>query len=126
MVPLAPAPPGDAFALIVPAMVTLPLASSVTGVLAALRVKVTVTPAGMLIVVKLNTPLGGRVSVVLVVGLSAPSAPVLPLLNVWADAGPPRVAIITKTRLIASLAARPVGSRSNNRRLVILIPSFIH
>jgi hypothetical protein len=68
--------------LIVPAMVTLPVASIVTGVLAALRVKVTVTPAGMLIVVKLNAPSGGSVSVVLLVGLNAPSAPVLPLLKV--------------------------------------------
>jgi hypothetical protein len=69
-------------------MVTLPVASIVTGVLAALRVKLTVTPAGMLIVVKLNTPSGGSVSVVLVDGLNAPSAPVLPLLKVCAKAEP--------------------------------------
>jgi hypothetical protein len=74
-----------------PAIVTLPLARSVTGVFVALRVNLTVTPTGMLIVVKLNTPLGGSVSVVVVVGLKAPSAPVLPLLNVCARAGePPR------------------------------------
>jgi hypothetical protein len=43
--------PAVALTSIVPAMVTLPLARSVTGVLAVLRVKVTVTPAGMVIVV---------------------------------------------------------------------------
>jgi hypothetical protein len=69
-----------------PAITTLPLASTVTGVLVAFRVKFTVTPAGMLIVVKLKTPSGGSVSVVLVVGLNAPSAPVLPLLKVCANA----------------------------------------
>src|SRR5438874_588809 len=36
----------------------------------------------MLIVVKLNTPLGGRSNVTSCVGLNAASAPVLPLLNV--------------------------------------------
>lgn len=69
-------------------MVTLPVASSVTGVLAAFRVNVTMTLAGMLIVVKLKTPFGDSANVVLVVGLNAPSAPVLPLLNVCASAGP--------------------------------------
>jgi hypothetical protein len=88
LVPVMALPPLPPFRLIVPATVTLPLASMVTGVLAAFRVKVTVTPAGMLIVVKLNTPLGGRASVVLVVGLNAPSAPVLPLLKVCANAEP--------------------------------------
>jgi hypothetical protein len=68
-------------------MVTLPLARIVTGVLVTLRVNVTVTPAGMFTVVKLKTPLAGNVSVVFVAGLKAPSAPVLPLLNVWAAAG---------------------------------------
>jgi hypothetical protein len=66
----------------VPAIVTSPLASMVTGVLVALRVNRTVTPAGILIVVKLNTPLGGSASVVFAVGFNAPSAPVLPLLKV--------------------------------------------
>jgi hypothetical protein len=66
----------------VPLIATFPVASRITGVLAAFRVKLTVTPAGILIVVKLNTPLGGRVSVVLLVGLKGPSAPVLPLLKV--------------------------------------------
>src|SRR2546425_666974 len=89
-VPLAvPTPPADPLTSIVPAMVTFPLARIVTGVFAALRVKVTVTPAGMFTVVKLKTPLAGNVSVVLAVGLKAPSAPVLPLLNVCATAGPP-------------------------------------
>jgi hypothetical protein len=37
--------------LIVPAMVTSPVANNVTGVLAALGEKVTVTPAGMVTVV---------------------------------------------------------------------------
>jgi hypothetical protein len=77
-------------------MVTLPVASIVTGVLAAFRVKVTVTPAGMLIVVKLNTPSGGSVSVVFVVGLNAPSAPVLPLLKVCAKAEPAPSAIVAR------------------------------
>src|SRR5205814_1307893 len=72
---------------IVPAMVTSPLASIVTGVFAAFRRNLTVTPRGMLIVVKLKTPLGGSASVMSAVGLNAPSAPVLPLLNVWATAG---------------------------------------
>jgi hypothetical protein len=39
------------FTLTVPAIVTSPVASIVTGVLAAFGVKVTVTPEGMLIVV---------------------------------------------------------------------------
>ena len=54
---------------------------------AALRVKRTMTPDGMLMVVKLKTPFAGSVSVVLVVGVKAPSAPLLPLLNVCASAG---------------------------------------
>ena len=44
---------------IVPAIVTFPLAKIVTGVLRELRLKVMVTPAGMLTVVKLKTPLSG-------------------------------------------------------------------
>jgi hypothetical protein len=64
--------------------VTVPVAKRITGVLAAFLVKVTVTPVGTLMVVKLKTPLGGSVRVVLLVGLKGPSAPVLPLLNVWA------------------------------------------
>src|SRR2546425_2580646 len=58
----------------------------VTGVFAALRVKRRTTPPGMFTVVKLKTPVAGSVSVRFVDGLSAPSAPVLPLLN-WACAG---------------------------------------
>jgi hypothetical protein len=69
----------------IPAIVTLPLASSVTDVFATLRANRTVTPEGMLTVVKLKTPLGGRFTVTLPVGLNGPSAPVLPLLNVWAQ-----------------------------------------
>jgi hypothetical protein len=92
--------------LIVPAIVTLPLASIVTGVLVAFRVKVTVTPAGMLMVVKLKTPDAGSASVVFVVGLNAPSAPVLPLLNVWANTGvlpmPTSVSAAPNTKLAAS------------------------
>jgi hypothetical protein len=67
--------------LIVPLINTSPVVKIVTGVLEAFGVKVTVTPVGMLIVVKLNTPEGGTWSVVLVLGFSAPSAPVLPLLK---------------------------------------------
>jgi hypothetical protein len=66
---------------IVPLITTSPEAKRVTGVLVAFGVKVTVTPEGMLIVVKLNTPEGGTCNVVLAVGAKAPSAPVLPLLN---------------------------------------------
>ena len=58
-----------------------------TGVLAAFRANVTVTPAGIVTVVKLKTPLGGSGTVVLAVGANTPSAPVLPLLNVCADTG---------------------------------------
>jgi hypothetical protein len=90
-------PPGEPLKLIVPAMTTLPVASNVIGVFAALRVKTTVTPAGMLMVVKLNTPSGGSASVVLVVGLKAPSAPVLPLLNVCASAWPPPMIAVNTT-----------------------------
>jgi len=72
----------------IPATVTSPLASSVTGVLAALRPKRTVTPAGILIVLKLNTPPAGSGIVTFAVGLNAPSAPVLPLLKVCASADP--------------------------------------
>jgi hypothetical protein len=96
----------------VPAMVTLPLASSVTGVLDALRVKVTVTPAGMLMVVKLNTPDGGSASVAFVVGLNGPSAPVLPLLNVCADAEP---------SLTASAASRTKGTSQFSLMIDLLL-----
>jgi hypothetical protein len=81
-------------------MVTFPLASQTTGVFVAFFLKVTVTPAGMLTVVKLNTPLGGNSNSVLTVGLNAPSAPVLPLLN--ANAKPGEIQTLTKNkRLIA-------------------------
>jgi hypothetical protein len=73
---MLPLPPGPPLTSSTPAIVTLLVASSVTGVLAALRVKRTVTPAGMVIVVKLNTPEGGSVSVVLEAGAKGPSAPV--------------------------------------------------
>jgi hypothetical protein len=56
--------------------------------LVAFRVRVTVTPMGMLIVVKFKTPLGGKASALLAVGLNAPSAPVLPLEKVWASPKP--------------------------------------
>jgi hypothetical protein len=52
VVPVDALPPGAPLRLMAPAITTFPLASIVTGVLAAFRVKVTVTPAGMLIVVK--------------------------------------------------------------------------
>ena len=73
-------------------------------VFAALRVNRTVIPDGMLTVVKLKRPVAGRASVVFVVGLNAPSAPVLELLNVCACAGPvvaakaPHSAIATVVR----------------------------
>jgi hypothetical protein len=73
---------------IVPAIVTSPVAKIVTGVFVAFRVNRTVTPAGILTVVKLKAPLGGSVSVVVEGGLKAPSAPVLPLVKVWAMANP--------------------------------------
>jgi hypothetical protein len=95
LVPRRPATPGDPLTSIVPATVALPLASHVTPVLAALRVNFTVMPAGTSIVVKLKTPLGGSTTVIVHgVGLhggnappaalgNGPSAPVLPLTNVW-------------------------------------------
>jgi hypothetical protein len=49
----------DAFTFIPPAMLTFPLANRITAVLFALGTKVIVTPAGMLIVVKLKMPLKG-------------------------------------------------------------------
>lgn len=82
--------------LIVPATVTVPLANIITGVFAAFFTKLTVTPEGILTVVKLKTPLGGKVNVVLAVGAKAPSAPVLPLLKVWADTVPVQSSTITK------------------------------
>jgi hypothetical protein len=74
--------------------VTAPWAKRITGVFAAFRVNLTVTPAGMMMVVKLKIPLGERATVTVHgvgvhVGLKGPSAPVLPLLKVWAAAGEP-------------------------------------
>jgi hypothetical protein len=79
----------------VPAMVTSPVARRVAGVLLAFRVTVTVTPAGIVMVVKLKTSLGGRASVVLLVGLKGPSTPVLPLVNPCASA---RVRLVRRVR----------------------------
>ena len=80
--------------LIVPAIVTSLVARIVTGVLAAFRAKVTVTPAGIFTVVKFNTPPGGNVTGGVTVqgvgaqlGANAPSSPVLPLLKVCAKPG---------------------------------------
>jgi hypothetical protein len=61
-------------------------------VFAALWVKVTVTPAGTFMVVKLNTPVSGKVvwtvqGIGVQVGLKGPSAPVLPLENACAPGG---------------------------------------
>ena len=69
------------FSFIEPAIVTLPLARITTGVFVVFFVNVTVTPLGILTVVKLKIPLGGNCSVVFTVGLNAPSASVLPLSN---------------------------------------------
>jgi hypothetical protein len=80
------APPSPPLTLSVPLIVTSPVARIVTGVFAAFFEKVTVTPAGIVTVVKLNTPLGGSVRVVFAAGANAPSAPVLPLTNTWAAA----------------------------------------
>jgi hypothetical protein len=90
----------------VPLMVTAPVARRTAGVFAAFRVKVTVTPEGILIVVKLKTPVGGRASVVLLAGLKGPSAPVLPLLKVWAAAGVP--ARTTSAMMTRKLPINPV------------------
>ncbi|MBI3722022.1 MAG: hypothetical protein HY248_05665 [Fimbriimonas ginsengisoli] len=89
-------------------MVTLPVASSLTGVLAAFRVNVTMTPAGIVIVVKLKMPESGSGTVTVfpltvlpggtvVGGLKAPSAPVLPLLKVCASAEPALSAMVITT-----------------------------
>jgi hypothetical protein len=72
-----------------PVMVTSPDASNVTGEFIVLRVTLTVTPVGMFMVVKFSTPDAGSVRVVVTVGLKAPSAPVLPLLNVCPKAAGP-------------------------------------
>jgi len=93
--------------LIVPATVTVPVASIVTGVLAAFLAKVTVTPVGILIVVKLKTPFGGSVKVVLAVGAKGPSAPVLPLLKAWAETVP--VQSSTRRKLVAPSQPRMRG-----------------
>jgi hypothetical protein len=66
----------------VPEIVTFPVARIVTGVFRELREKRIVTPEGMLMVVKLKTPLSGNIKVWLSVGLKGPSAPVEPLTNV--------------------------------------------
>lgn len=50
-----------------------------TGVLVEFFRNVTVTPNGILTVVKLNTPDSGTCNCVLTTGLNALSAPVLPL-----------------------------------------------
>ena len=103
-VPPTTLPPLVAEMSMVPAMLTFPVARNVTAVFAALRVNRTVIPDGMVTVVKLKRPVAGRASVVFVVGLNAPSAPVLELLNVCACAGPvvaakaPHSAIATVVR----------------------------
>jgi hypothetical protein len=56
------------------------------GVLVVFLRNFTVTPEGIVTDVKLKMPLRGSVSVVLTVGVKAPSAPVLPLMK--ADATP--------------------------------------
>jgi hypothetical protein len=56
----------------------------------------------MLMVVKLNTPEGGSASAVFVVGLNAPSAPVLPLLKVCAIAEPAPSAIAASRAKVTS------------------------
>src|SRR5215213_3955940 len=66
--PGPPAPPNPTVPTapdmsIAPEIVTLPLARIVTGVFRALREKRIVTPEGMLMVVKLKTPLSGRIKV---------------------------------------------------------------
>ena len=63
------------FTLIVPAMVTPNVVRIITGVLLAFGVKVTVTPAGILTVVKLKTPLAGTCNTVFAVGLKAHPSP---------------------------------------------------
>jgi hypothetical protein len=77
----------------VPAIMTSPWASKMTGVLALLRVNFTVTLTGTVTEVKLKMPLAGSATVCVQVGfgvqvvVNGPSAPVLPLLYVWARAG---------------------------------------
>ena len=80
-------------------MVTSPVASIVTGVLAAFFLNLTVTFEGMFTVVKLKTPLASRGTVVVLVkpdGLNAPSAPVLPLSKAKAADGNARHKIKAK------------------------------
>jgi hypothetical protein len=93
-------PPSPPLTLSVPLIVTSPVARIVTGVFAPFLAKVTVTPAGIVTVVKLNTPLGGSASVVFAAGANAPSAPVLPLTNTWAAAGELMVPQRTKPRMM--------------------------
>jgi len=65
--------------LIAPAIVTLPVASIVTGELLAFLMNVMVTLLRILIVVKLKTPPGGTCTAWFEVGANGPSAPVDPL-----------------------------------------------
>jgi hypothetical protein len=67
-------------------MVTSFVARMYAGVLAAFGVNVTVTPDGIFTDVKLNTPFGGSCKTVFDMGVNAPSAPVLPLTKVPAEA----------------------------------------
>jgi len=106
---LEPVPPGEPLTSIVPAIVTSPLARIVTGVFAAFFVKRTVTLDGILTVVKLKTPEGGSVRVVVAVGLNGPSAPVLPLLKVCAIAIPPPRTSRPDATPLASLSIFRIG-----------------
>jgi hypothetical protein len=103
-VPSTTLPPLVAETSIVPAMLTLPVASIVTGVFATLRTKRTVTPEGIVTLVKLKMPFGGGVSVTFAVGVNAPSAPVLPLLKVCAttESG----AVVDRHSAIAAMVSR--------------------
>ena len=89
-----------ALTLIAPAIVTSPLASITTGVLVVFFLNVTVTPEGMFTVVKLNIPPGGSGSSVFTVGLNAPSAPVLPLLNAYTGDTPANSAAKALTSIL--------------------------
>jgi hypothetical protein len=82
-----------------PAITASPCTSITTGVLAALRRNVMVTPLGIFTEVKLKTPLGGNGISMLTVGLKAPSAPVLPLSKANPGSG-------TRPKQIAATASR--------------------
>jgi hypothetical protein len=112
----------------VPSMVTLPWASMMTGVLALLRVNFTVMLDGTVMVVKLKIPLAGSVTVWVQGGVphaarKTPSAPVLPLLYVWARTGltpktdsaatPMRIVLI---QLVMSPACRLLSVTSFKRK----------